>query len=82
MAGAVVADAVDVPPGPTGEKYRYGAGIVQGEDSWLGHPGGWEGFATRFWVSPDRATSVAVACNKYFDPNDPFERSLIDIWSP
>ena len=64
---AVLANAVDIPPGPTGEKNRYGAGIVQGEGGWLGHPGGWEGFVTRFWVSPDRATSVVVACNKYFD---------------
>jgi CubicO group peptidase (beta-lactamase class C family) len=78
---AVLADAVDIPPGPTGEKNRYGAGILQGEDGWLGHPGGWEGFVTRFWVSPDRATSLAVACNKEFDPTD-LERSLIDIWSP
>ena len=79
---AVVANAVDIPLGPIGEKNRYGAGIVLGEEGSLSHPGGWEGFTTRFWVSPDRATSVAVACNKYFDPNDPFERSLIDIWSP
>ena len=78
---AVVANAVDVPPGPTGEKNRYGAGIVQGEEGWLGHPGGWEGFVTSFWVSPDRATSMVVACNKYFDLTD-LERSLIDIWSP
>ncbi|GAA3691794.1 hypothetical protein GCM10022204_03890 [Microlunatus aurantiacus] len=78
---AVVADAVDVPPGPTGEKNRYGAGIVKGEKGWLGHPGGWEGFVTSFWVSPDRATSVVVACNKYFDLTD-LEKSLIEIWSP
>ena len=78
---AVVADAVDVPPGPTGEKNRYGAGIIEGEDGRLGHPGGWEGFVTRFWVSPDRATSLAVACNKDFDPTD-LESALIDIWSP
>jgi CubicO group peptidase (beta-lactamase class C family) len=78
---AVLADAVDIPPGPTGEKNRYRAGIIDGEDGWLGHPGGWEGFVTSFWVSPDRATSLAVACNKNFDPTD-LARSLIDIWSP
>lgn len=78
---AVVADAVDVPPGPTGEKTRYGAGIYQGEDGWLGHGGEWEGFVTGFWVSPDRATSLAVACNKAFDPTD-LVTSLIAIWSP
>ena len=79
---AVLADAVDIPPGPSGEKNRYGAGILQGEGGWLGHPGGWEGFVTRFWVSPDRATSVVVACNKYIDSRTDLESSLVDIWSP
>ena len=40
---AVLANAVDIPPGPTGEKNRYGAGIAIGENGSLGHPGGWEG---------------------------------------
>ena len=78
---AVLADTVAMPPGPAGEKYRYGAGISQDEDGWLSHPGAWEGFVTSFWVSPDRATTLAVACNKQFDTTD-LTRSLLDIWSP
>jgi CubicO group peptidase (beta-lactamase class C family) len=78
---AVLADTVAMPPGPAGEKYRYGAGISQDEDGWLSHPGAWEGFATSFWVSPDRATTLAVACNKQFDLSD-LTRSLLDVWAP
>jgi CubicO group peptidase (beta-lactamase class C family) len=78
---AVLADAVAMPPGPAGEKYRYGAGISQDEDGWLSHPGHWEGFVTSFRVSPDRATTLAVACNKEFDTTD-LTRSLLDIWAP
>ena len=78
---AVLAEAVAMPPGPGGEKYRYGAGISQDEDGWLGHPGHWEGFVTSFWVSPDRATTLAVACNKEFDTTD-LTRSLLDLWAP
>jgi hypothetical protein len=78
---AVVEGAVDVPLGPTGEKSRYGAGIYQGEDGSVGHGGEWEGFVTGFWVSPDRTTSLAVACNKAFDPTG-LLTSLITIWPP
>ena len=78
---AVSAHAVEVPPGPSGEQVRYGAGMVEFGDGAIGHQGGWEGFVTDFWVSPDRSTSIAVSCNKAFDPRD-MRESLTSIWSP
>ena len=78
---AVLAGAVDVPPGPAAEVARYGAGVYEIEDGALAHGGGWEGFVSGFWVSPDRSTSLAVACNRSFDIRD-LLLSLASIWSP
>ena len=50
--------AVDVGGGD-----RYAAGIVERRDGSLWHGGGWAGFLSDFWVSPDRSTAVAVTCN-------------------
>ena len=88
---AVLAGAVDVPPGPTGSAARYGAGIFEIDDRAIGHQGGWEGFVTDFWVSPSRSISIAVSCNKTFNSGDIVEslysigemrESLVSIWSP
>jgi CubicO group peptidase (beta-lactamase class C family) len=42
---------------------RYAAGIVERRDGSLWHGGGWAGFLSDFWISPDRSTAVAVTCN-------------------
>jgi CubicO group peptidase (beta-lactamase class C family) len=80
----IVAGAVEIPSAPVGEEASYGAGILRYEDGSLGHQGGWEGFVTDLWISSDRTTSIAVACNKVFDLGDlrAMTSSLIMIWSP
>jgi CubicO group peptidase (beta-lactamase class C family) len=41
----------------------YGAGIVQNRDGSLWHGGGAPGYLTSFFVTDDRRTAIAVACN-------------------
>lgn len=76
---AVLAHAVKAPD-PSGKPAKYGAGILSNDDGSLGHPGAWEGFVTDFWISPDRNTAIAVACNKTLDPHGVTD-SLISIWT-
>jgi len=77
---AVLEGAAKGPPGLAGETARYGAGIVQGENGELAHVGAWEAFVTGFWVSPDRATSLAFSCNRASDALA-LLASLSSIWS-
>jgi CubicO group peptidase (beta-lactamase class C family) len=42
---------------------RYGAGIIEEDDGSLGHSGSAPGHLADFYVSPDRRTGIAVACN-------------------
>ena len=74
---AVLADAVEADP--SGRTAKYGAGIHSNDDGSLRHPGTWEGFGTDFWISPDRNTAIAVACNKSLDPHAVTD-SLRLIW--
>jgi CubicO group peptidase (beta-lactamase class C family) len=41
----------------------YGAGIIQDRDGSLWHGGGAPGYLTTFFVTEDRGTAIAVACN-------------------
>lgn len=54
----LLADVV-VDSGPA----RYGAGIFEDIDGTLGHSGGAPGHLTDFFISADRRTAIAVACN-------------------
>jgi CubicO group peptidase (beta-lactamase class C family) len=78
---AVLRDAVKGPPGPDGETGRYGAGIIADENGSIGHSGISGAFFTGFWVSPDRATSLAFSCNKDTDIIAMLT-SLRTIWAP
>lgn len=51
----------DAAPGAP-EDSRYGAGIIQHPDGWLGHDGSWAGFNTAFLVSGDRQRALALTC--------------------
>jgi CubicO group peptidase (beta-lactamase class C family) len=51
----------DAAPGAP-EDSRYGAGVIQHPDGWLGHDGNWAGFNTAFLVSGDRQRALALTC--------------------
>jgi CubicO group peptidase (beta-lactamase class C family) len=57
---------------------EYGAGIFV-DDGVLMHTGGWDGFFTEFFVSEDRRTSVAVACNAILPRS--LGESLLELWT-
>jgi len=77
---AVLEGSVEVPPNAAGRVERYGAGIVEGDDGAVYHPGSWEGFVTDFWISPDRTWSIAVTCNKFMELVD-LREALVSIWA-
>jgi CubicO group peptidase (beta-lactamase class C family) len=48
---------------PEDRAVPYGAGIVEDDDGSLWHGGGTPGHLTEFFVSADRRTGIAIACN-------------------
>jgi CubicO group peptidase (beta-lactamase class C family) len=54
----LLADAV-----PDDDAVPYGAGIYHDRDGSVGHDGVAPGHLTIFFVTPDRGTAIAVACN-------------------
>lgn len=54
---------------PDEDGVDYGGGLSLLPDGWLEHSGAWAGFVSDLVVHPDRATSVAVLCNR--DDADP-----------
>jgi CubicO group peptidase (beta-lactamase class C family) len=48
---------------PPDDAAPYGAGIFEDDDDSLGHGGAAPGHLTEFFVSADRTTAIAVACN-------------------
>lgn len=67
-------------PGEATEGRRYGAGINIEADGALRHDGRLGGFITTLKISPDRETSVAVACNGHLADRGGVVSGLFDIW--
>ena len=63
------------------ERY-YSLGIMSGrvaEWEWFGHSGGFQGFASRTAVLPDRAIAVSLVSNAVGAPADPWLEGVIQI---
>jgi CubicO group peptidase (beta-lactamase class C family) len=79
LATAVLEDAAD---SRRGDGVRYGAGIAQLPDGSLWHDGRLGGFLTEFWISRDRTTSVAIACNRNQIDATGMRETISSIWTP
>jgi len=60
--------------------WGYAAGIEITGDGSLEHNGSWLGFVSKFSISPDRHTSVVVACNRDDADEDAVVDRLRTIW--
>ena len=60
---------------------EYGAGIGIDRDGALEHSGGWAGFSSLFWVSPDRFTVMALTCNSSELDIGRIAEGLLTVWS-
>jgi CubicO group peptidase (beta-lactamase class C family) len=79
LTRAVLEDAAD---SRRGDGVHYGAGIAELPDGSLWHNGIVGGFLTDLWVSRDRRTSVAIACNRDQLDTAGMRETISDIWSP
>lgn len=59
---------------------RYAAGIGIEVDGSLKHDGRWGGHITRFTVSPDRETTIVVACNGHLGNRSGLSNGLWWVW--
>jgi CubicO group peptidase (beta-lactamase class C family) len=79
LTRAVLKDGAD---SRRGDGVHYGAGIAQLPDGSLWHNGIVGGFLTDLWISRDRKTSVAIACNRDQTDTAGMRETISDIWSP
>jgi CubicO group peptidase (beta-lactamase class C family) len=82
LSKAALEDALDaaVPVDGGDSGYGYGPGVFVSPDGVIVHSGNVAGTGTYFAVSPDRMSTLAVACNWRIWNPDETAAALVEIW--